>query len=173
MVNRISGGSDGKESAYSAGTPVQSLGQEYPLQKEMAVHSSILTWRISWTEEPGGPWDHRVGMTEQLTLSHRLQTRTAISQMDFKAWANDNITFLRLPCLTWKMHVTSPILWLRNGLFPATSVNKDVSDSGSPNVNSWLLRAPRKENSVWALAAFRQQPLPMVRIEEFRMWKTG
>ena len=33
---------------------VQSLGQENPLEKEMATHSSILTWRIPWTEEPGG-----------------------------------------------------------------------------------------------------------------------
>ena len=32
----------------------QSLGQEDPLEKEMATHSSILAWRISWTEEPGG-----------------------------------------------------------------------------------------------------------------------
>ena len=30
------------------------LGREYPLQKGMATHSSILTWRIPWTEEPGG-----------------------------------------------------------------------------------------------------------------------
>ena len=32
---------------------VQSLGQEDPLQKGMAAHSSILAWRIPWTEEPG------------------------------------------------------------------------------------------------------------------------
>ena len=35
---------------------VQSLGQEYPLGKEMATHSSILAWRIPWTEEPGRLW---------------------------------------------------------------------------------------------------------------------
>ena len=35
-------------------TQVRSLGQEAPLQKEMATHSSILAWRIPWTEEPGG-----------------------------------------------------------------------------------------------------------------------
>ena len=33
---------------------VQSLGWEDPLEKEMATHSSILAWKISWTEEPGG-----------------------------------------------------------------------------------------------------------------------
>ena len=32
---------------------VQSLGQEDPLEKEMAMHSSILAWEIKWTEEPG------------------------------------------------------------------------------------------------------------------------
>ena len=35
-------------------TWVQSLGQEDPLEKEMATHSSILAWRIPWTEETGG-----------------------------------------------------------------------------------------------------------------------
>ena len=35
-------------------TQVRSLGQEDPLKKEMATHSSILAWRILWTEEPGG-----------------------------------------------------------------------------------------------------------------------
>ena len=35
-------------------TQVQFLGQEYPLEKEMATHSSILAWRITWTEEPDG-----------------------------------------------------------------------------------------------------------------------
>jgi len=34
-------------------TLVQSLGQEYPLEKEMAIPSSILAWRIPWTEDPG------------------------------------------------------------------------------------------------------------------------
>ena len=34
-------------------TQIQSLGQEDPLEKEMATHSSILAWEIPWTEEPG------------------------------------------------------------------------------------------------------------------------
>ena len=34
-------------------TWVRSLGREDPLEKEMATHSSILAWRIPWTEEPG------------------------------------------------------------------------------------------------------------------------
>jgi len=35
-------------------TWVGSLGREDPLEKEMATHSSILAWKISWTQEPGG-----------------------------------------------------------------------------------------------------------------------
>ena len=47
------GGSDGKVSAYNAGDRVQSLGREDTLEKETATHSSILAWKIPWTEEPG------------------------------------------------------------------------------------------------------------------------
>ena len=35
-------------------TQIQSLGQEDPLEEEMATHSRLLAWRIPWTEEPGG-----------------------------------------------------------------------------------------------------------------------
>ena len=45
-------------------TQVRSLGWEEPLEKGIATHSSILTWRIPWTEEPGGLWSmglQRVG----------------------------------------------------------------------------------------------------------------
>ena len=34
-------------------TRVQSLGQDDPLEKEIATHSSVLTWEIPWTEKPG------------------------------------------------------------------------------------------------------------------------
>ena len=48
-------------------TQVQSLGREDPLEKEMATHSSILAWRIPWTEEPGrlqSMGSQRVGQDE-------------------------------------------------------------------------------------------------------------
>ena len=35
-------------------TQIQSLGGEDPLEEDIATHSSILAWRIPWTEEPGG-----------------------------------------------------------------------------------------------------------------------
>ena len=43
---------------------VQSLGQEDPLEEEMATQSSILAWRIPWTEEPGGLQSKELDMTE-------------------------------------------------------------------------------------------------------------
>ena len=48
-------------------TQVQILGWECPLEKEMATHTSILAWRIPWTEKPGGygPSGHKTSdMTE-------------------------------------------------------------------------------------------------------------
>ena len=52
-------------------TRVQSLGQEDPLEKEMATHSSLLIWRIPWTEEPGRLQGSckELDMMKQLTLS--------------------------------------------------------------------------------------------------------
>ena len=53
-------------------TQVQSLGREDPLEREMATHSSILAWRIPWTEEPGGlqsMGSQRVGHDEHLTVT--------------------------------------------------------------------------------------------------------
>ena len=51
---------------------VQFLGQEDPLKEEMATHSSILAWKIPWTEEPDvekkilpvNPWQRSLGVTE-------------------------------------------------------------------------------------------------------------
>ena len=54
-------------------TQVPFLGQEDPLEKGMVIHSSILAWRIPWTEEPGGGLQstglQKLDMAEQLTLS--------------------------------------------------------------------------------------------------------
>ena len=47
------GGSDGKALPAMRKTQVRLLGQEDPLEKGMATHSSSLTWKIPWTEEPG------------------------------------------------------------------------------------------------------------------------
>ena len=51
---------------------IQSLGQEDPLEEGMAAHSSIIAWRIPWSEEPGGPQSlasQRVGRKKVETTS--------------------------------------------------------------------------------------------------------
>ena len=49
----LPGGSDGKASAYNVGEPGSIPGSGNPLEKEMATHSSTLTWKITWTVELG------------------------------------------------------------------------------------------------------------------------
>ena len=79
-------------------TQVPSLGGEDPLEKEMAIHSSILAWRIPWTEEPR-PWGCKeLDMTERLTLSlskrdnakkcSNYQTFALISHAPLSPWHN-------------------------------------------------------------------------------------
>ena len=57
------------------GTRVQSLGWKDPLEEDMATHSSMLAWRIPWTEEPGvlySPWGCKESdTTEQLSTNIR------------------------------------------------------------------------------------------------------
>ena len=48
-------------------TWVPSLGQEDPLEEEMAAHSSILVWKIPWIEEPGGLQVHGVAEESDVT----------------------------------------------------------------------------------------------------------
>ena len=68
-------------------TWVQPLGWEDPLEKEMAIHSSILAWRIPWTEEPGGL--QSTGSQESDT-TERLPTTTTMlcyhSVLPFNPW---------------------------------------------------------------------------------------
>ena len=54
MLQGIPSGSDGKESACSAGDSGSIPGSGRALEEEMATHSSILAQKIPWTEEPGG-----------------------------------------------------------------------------------------------------------------------
>ena len=65
---------------------VPSLGQEDPLEKELATHSSILVGEIPWTEEPGG----LQSMGSQTQLSSQAELHGGRCQ-DFKAQASSNI----------------------------------------------------------------------------------
>ena len=51
-------------------TRVQSLGQEDPLEKRVATYSSVLSWRMPWTEEPGGL--HSSGGGKESDMTERL-----------------------------------------------------------------------------------------------------
>ena len=61
-------------------TQVRSLGREDPLEKEMATHSSIFAWRISWTEEPGGL---------QSTGSQRVGHDWGTNTFTYELWVTD------------------------------------------------------------------------------------
>ena len=52
-------------------TQVQSLGQEDPLEKGMATHSSILAWEIPWTEEPGRATVHGIAELDTTELTNK------------------------------------------------------------------------------------------------------
>ena len=66
-------------------TWVQFLGQEDPLEKEIATHSSIFAWRIPWTEEPGGYL-----ATEKQYYCYKILTITTIynKKKNFKSLCN-------------------------------------------------------------------------------------
>ena len=62
---------------------VRSLGQEYPLEEEMATHSSILAWKIPWTEEPDGlqsmgSQNSRTQLSETTNKNHCTPSMTSI-----------------------------------------------------------------------------------------------
>ena len=65
--------------------PVPPLGQEDPLEKEMATHFCFLAWEIPWTEEPGGlqSWDCTVGRDLASVHAHTLTSRLK-AQIDLK-----------------------------------------------------------------------------------------
>ena len=54
LNNLWAGGSDGKASVYNAGDTGSSPGLGRSLEKEMAIHSRTIAWKIPWTEEPVG-----------------------------------------------------------------------------------------------------------------------
>ena len=74
-------------------TQVQSLGQEDPLEKEMATHSSVLAWRIPWKEEPGGlqslgsqrvrhDWVMSISLILIKKKTQQIRTKKELSQTD-------------------------------------------------------------------------------------------
>ena len=68
-------------------TQVQSLGQEDPVEEEVATCSSILVWEIPWTEEPG--WQHSVGSKESNTTEGILHACTRVRAEGRGSWGWD------------------------------------------------------------------------------------
>ena len=69
---------------------VQSLGREDLLEWEMVTHSSILAWKIPWTEEPGGLWS----MGSQSVRHDRGHTQNSQGCVSFKCTAKCSVLFL-------------------------------------------------------------------------------
>ena len=73
-------------------TRVRSLSQDDPVEEEMATHSSILAWRIPWTEEPGGP---------QSISSHRFGQALATKHASMHMPINEQVAHALKPCTLW------------------------------------------------------------------------
>ena len=72
---------------------VQSLGQKDPLEKEMATHSSMLAWRIPWTEEPGGLQSMR---SQRVRHDWSTNTHTHTVTMFWNSFPYSRISFFTL-----------------------------------------------------------------------------
>ena len=64
--------------------PVRSLGQEHPLEEGIATHSSILVWRIQWTEEPAGcrPQGRKEADVTEATLAQHTHARVTSRHLE-------------------------------------------------------------------------------------------
>ena len=67
---------------------VQSLGRKDPLKEGMVTHSSILDWRIPWTEEPGGL--ESIGSQELVMTKETWHTRKQNKNKPHNAWSMSN-----------------------------------------------------------------------------------
>ena len=103
-------------------TWVQSLDWEDPLEEEMATHSSILAWRIPWTEEPGGLQSMMLQRVGYDWVTNTLQCLTyawgpleachsvrdvVLKQIDFK----QDLTLSFISNLTWNKFLTQFLTW--------------------------------------------------------------
>ena len=115
------------------------LGREDSLEKEMATHSSVLTWRIPWTEEPGGlqPWGCRV----------RYNSEAKQQQLNLGLQAVNSVTIGTRPLLsclvitvsslhTWTPVSVAPRTLLLGGYPPSLSCRWPLPKSLSPPILS-------------------------------------
>ena len=101
-------------------TQVRSLGQEVPLEKEMAIHSSTIAWKITWTEEPRrlqSMGSQRIGHDWAISLSSREEVKKR--SLDTCAEVVDSVSSLLNPRL---FHEESM------GLITSCSVNRQTEN---------------------------------------------
>ena len=100
-------------------TWVRSLGWEDPLEKEMATHSSILAWRIPWTEDPGRlqsmglqrvrhDWLTSLYIKVEILLSPGVSKNTLTFNISFKVWGSTRSSSLLTPSAITVYHYS---LW--------------------------------------------------------------
>ena len=87
-------------------TQVQSLGQEDAPEEGMATHSSILAWRIPWTEEPGGPMDRVANSQTQLNDEHFHSQECSACVSSLSPFTERGRAWVCLPQFTWESGLT-------------------------------------------------------------------
>ena len=80
---------------------VQSLGRENPLEQELATHSSILAWKIPWTEEPGGLYS--MGVAKSRTMGEKV--RKFVTSMNLEVCV---LSCIQLFVTPWTVGVHGP-----------------------------------------------------------------
>ena len=125
-------------SAYNSETRVRSLGQEGPLEKEMATHSSMHAWKIPWAKEPSGlqsmEWQ-RVRQTERLHFSFFLSGGLVVKTLSMQgSWILSLVSTLATSSeeLThWKR------LWCWEGLGPGGEGDDRGWDGWMASLTRW------------------------------------
>ena len=146
---------------------VQSLGQEDPLEKEMATHSSILAWEISWTEEPWQATIQGVAKTQMWLSKHR---DTETSQLGHLLW------------WPWPVihRVQHAIMWGGYTLFsfqeiPISSLPCPAWFSFLVYCQHWLLfpgEFGRRDETIWPINFPKSPPLKFI-LSEKRLCHQG
>ena len=149
-------------------TWVRSLGWEDPLEKEMAIHSSILAWRIPWTEEPGGysPWSCKESdTTEQWTHTQKVEGWRCGSGTDLKkgksrkqestrrlGWNKNTRQSVACSLMIRKIQTICELYSTRELRSQCHQAAKNREHKGtSRHTNSWGLRrnVKKTQNSKW------------------------
>ena len=146
-------------------TRVQYLGRENPLEKEMATHSSILAWRIPWTEEPVAgysPWGCKGSDTsKQLTLGARHSYNRIVCKILKYQW-NGN------PALVPQFLLEFSLPWLLKSLSLAVPATQPARDkpliSLCPSQQSQIDPGSTRELTLLGVVLAPCRPMPRVHL---------